>query len=42
MAVSPDQSTLYVAGQFTQVNGVNRYRVVAFNLATGAVKPASR
>jgi PKD repeat protein len=38
MAVSPDQQTLYVAGQFTQVNGVNRYRVVAFNLATGAVK----
>ena len=38
LAVSPDQQTLYVGGQFTQVNGVNRYRIVAFNLATGAVR----
>ena len=41
LAVSPDQQTLYVGGQFTQVNGVNRYRIVAFNLATGAVRTTS-
>jgi PKD repeat protein len=37
IAVSPNGNTLYVGGQFTQVNGVNRYRVVAFNLLTGTV-----
>ncbi|MFE6646188.1 hypothetical protein ACFVJS_06490 [Nocardioides sp. NPDC057772] len=37
MALSPDKSLLYVAGSFTQVNGVNRYRAAAINLATGAV-----
>ncbi|MGH3354151.1 MAG: hypothetical protein ACRDPS_26050 [Nocardioides sp.] len=37
MALSPDKSLLYVAGSFTQVNGVNRYRGAAINLATGAV-----
>ena len=36
MAISPDQKTLYVGGQFTQVNGVNRYRLIAFDVATGA------
>ncbi len=30
------------AGQFTQVNGVNRYRIVAFNLSTGAVRTGLR
>ncbi|MGY0389316.1 hypothetical protein ACWZJV_20305 [Nocardioides sp. WG-D5] len=37
MALSPDKSLLYVAGSFTQVNGVNRYRGAAINLATGAL-----
>ncbi|MFD7078183.1 hypothetical protein ACFV9G_28515 [Nocardioides sp. NPDC059952] len=37
MALSPDQSLLYLAGGFTQVNGVNRYRGAAINLATGAL-----
>ncbi len=36
MATSPDQKTLYVGGQFTQVDGVNRYRLIAFDVATGA------
>lgn len=36
MAVSPDGSRLYVGGSFTTVNGANRYRLVAFNTATGA------
>ena len=40
VAVSPDQKTLYVGGQFTAVDGVNRYRIVAFDLATGTVKTA--
>ena len=37
MALSPDKTLLYVAGSFTQVNGVNRYRGAAINLATGAL-----
>ncbi|NGN93058.1 hypothetical protein G5C66_09960 [Nocardioides sp. KC13] len=37
LALSPDKSLLYVAGSFTQVNGVNRYRGAAINLATGAL-----
>ena len=32
MAVSPDQSRLYVAGSFTKVDGSTRYRVAAFSL----------
>ena len=32
IAVSPDKKILYVGGQFTQVNGANRYRLVAFDL----------
>ncbi|MBF4563538.1 LamG-like jellyroll fold domain-containing protein [Plantibacter sp. VKM Ac-2876] len=32
MAVSPDQSRLYVAGSFTKVDGTTRYRVAAFDL----------
>ena len=35
--VSPDRSTLFVAGQFTVVNKVKRNRVAAFSLATGAL-----
>lgn len=37
-AVAPDQKTLYVGGQFTTVNGVNRYRIAAFDVASGALK----
>ncbi|MEI7057878.1 hypothetical protein WBG06_18785 [Nocardioides sp. CCNWLW239] len=37
LALSPDKSLLYLAGSFTQVNGVNRYRGAAINLATGAL-----
>ncbi|MFE6646186.1 hypothetical protein ACFVJS_06480 [Nocardioides sp. NPDC057772] len=37
MALSPDKSTLYVAGSFTQVDGLNRYRGAAINLSTGKV-----
>ena len=39
LAVSPDQRTLYAAGQFTTVNGQTRYRVAAFDVATGALLP---
>jgi PKD repeat protein len=39
MALSADGSTLYVAGAFTTVNGANRYRVAAFDTATGALLP---
>jgi PKD repeat protein len=39
LSLSPDGSTLYVAGQFTQVNGQNRYRIAAFDTATGALTP---
>jgi hypothetical protein len=35
LALSPDGSRLYVAGNFTQANGVNRYRLAAFSTATG-------
>jgi PKD repeat protein len=37
LAKSPDGSRLYVGGQFTSVNGVNRYRIAAFDTATGAL-----
>jgi PKD repeat protein len=39
MALSPDATTLYIAGQFTTVNGANRYRIAAFNASTGALLP---
>lgn len=35
VAVSPDGKRLYVGGTFTQVGGVNRYRIAAFDTATG-------
>lgn len=38
-AVSPDGSTLYIGGAFTAVNGQARYRLAAFNAATGALLP---
>lgn len=34
-AVSPDGSRLYIGGGFTTVNGENRYRLAAFDTATG-------
>jgi PKD repeat protein len=36
---SPDGSRIYVGGLFTQVNGVNRYRIAALDPTTGAVIP---
>ncbi len=38
LAVSPDQKTLYVGGQFTTVNGSGRYRIAAFDLTNGNLK----
>ncbi|GII99195.1 PKD domain-containing protein [Sediminihabitans luteus] len=35
MAVSPDGTRLYVAGAFTQIAGQARYRLAAFDTATG-------
>jgi PKD repeat protein len=37
VAASPDGTRLYIAGEFTSVNGVTRNRVAAFNTATGAL-----
>ncbi|WP_233189025.1 LamG domain-containing protein [Subtercola sp. Z020] len=34
---SPDGTRLYVGGQFTTINGVNRYRVAALDPTSGAV-----
>jgi PKD repeat protein len=37
VAASPDGSTLYVGGTFSQVNGLVRHNVAAFSTATGAL-----
>ncbi len=37
VSASPDGSRLYIAGDFTTVNGVTKNRVAAFNTATGAL-----
>lgn len=37
IAASPDGSRIYVAGDFTTVNGVARNRIAAFDTATGAL-----
>ena len=37
VAASPDGTRLYVGGDFTAVNGQNRYRVAAFDTATGTL-----
>ncbi|GMA86224.1 hypothetical protein GCM10025868_14740 [Angustibacter aerolatus] len=37
VSVSPDGTRVYVAGDFTQANGVSRNRVAAFNATTGAL-----
>jgi hypothetical protein len=39
ITASPDGSVVYVGGQFTQVDGQNRYRIAAFSTATGALLP---
>ncbi|MCV2395823.1 PKD domain-containing protein [Actinotalea sp. M2MS4P-6] len=37
LAVSPDGRTLYVSGSFTSIDSQTRYRVAAFDVATGAL-----
>ena len=37
LAASPDGTRLYAAGDFTNVNGTNRYRAVALNPTNGAL-----
>jgi PKD repeat protein len=39
VAASPDGSRLYVGGDFTMANGQTRYRIAAYNTATGALVP---
>jgi PKD repeat protein len=39
IVASADGSRVFVAGSFTQVNGVNRYRVAALDATTGALVP---
>jgi hypothetical protein len=39
VAVSPDYSTVYAVGDFTQANGIFRQRAAAFNASTGALRP---
>lgn len=37
LAASPDGSRVYVVGDFTNVNGSNKYRAAALNASTGAL-----
>lgn len=37
LATSPDGSRLYVGGLFTQINGANRYRIAAIDVASGTL-----
>jgi PKD repeat protein len=37
IAVSPDQSRIYVGGDFTTVNGISHRRIAAFDASTGAL-----
>ena len=39
VTASPDGSRVYVAGDFTSIDGVGYYRIAAFNTATGQVIP---
>jgi hypothetical protein len=40
LAMAPDGSRLYIAGEFTTVNGVSRPRIAALDPSTGAVDTA--
>ena len=40
VAVSPDHSRVYLAGQFTKVNGATHQRIVAFNTSDGSLVSA--
>jgi len=37
VAASPDGTRIYIGGDFTTASGVNRYRLAAYNAATGAL-----
>jgi PKD repeat protein len=37
VAVSPDQTRIYIGGDFTTVNGISHRRIAAFNAQTGAL-----
>ena len=39
LAASADGQTIFVGGDFTQINGQNKYRLAALDATTGAVKP---
>ena len=39
LAASPDGQTIFVGGDFTQINGQNKYRLAALDANTGAVRP---
>ncbi len=39
MATSPDGTRLYVGGSFTSIAGATRYRIAAFDTATGSLVP---
>ena len=38
LTASPDGKTVFVGGDFTQVNGQNRYRIAALDATTGALR----
>ncbi len=40
LALSADNTTLYIGGDFTRVNGVSRSRIAAVSTATGALRTA--
>jgi PKD repeat protein len=40
VVASPDGSRVYVGGSFTKANGQTRYRIAAYNTATGALDPS--
>jgi PKD repeat protein len=42
LTMAPDGSRLYVGGEFTNINGTNRYRIAALNPTTGAVDTSFR
>src|SRR5829696_2754614 len=37
LAASEDQTKIFVVGDFTQIDGINRYRIAALHATTGAV-----